>query len=75
MANKFHIDPKRVYEIWDNKECLQQGIILSSSNRTKQTLEAVSEVSSISLLATKIPKKHGRKKKVKIDEKPVTEAS
>ncbi|CAG8855714.1 33370_t:CDS:1, partial [Gigaspora margarita] len=25
MAEKFHIRPKRVYEIWDNKECLQQG--------------------------------------------------
>ncbi|CAG8845077.1 11971_t:CDS:1, partial [Gigaspora margarita] len=25
MAEKFHIGPKRVYEIWDNKERLQQG--------------------------------------------------
>jgi len=25
MANKLHIGPKRVYEIWDNKERLQQG--------------------------------------------------
>ena len=41
----------------------------------EQTLEAVSEVSSISLPATEIPKKNGRKKKVKIDEKPVTKAT
>src|SRR4051812_9470722 len=75
MADKFHIGPKRVYEIWDNKERLQQGIILFSSNQTRQTLEVVSEVSSIPLPATEIPKKNGRKKKVKIDEKPVTEAS
>lgn len=39
MASKFHIGPKRVYEIWDNKECLQQGmvpkgvVILSSSGQ------------------------------------------
>ncbi|RIB26555.1 hypothetical protein C2G38_2163090 [Gigaspora rosea] len=31
MANKFHIGPKRVYEIWDNKERLQQGAIPSWS--------------------------------------------
>ena len=35
----------------------------------------VSEVSSISLPATEIPKKNGRKKKVKIDKKPITEAT
>ncbi|CAG8548559.1 4887_t:CDS:2 [Racocetra fulgida] len=29
MASKFHIGPKRVYEIWDNKERLQQGVISS----------------------------------------------
>ncbi|CAI2197846.1 4993_t:CDS:1 [Funneliformis geosporum] len=86
MADKFHIGPKRVYEIWDNKERLQQGVILdgpvissqpaldknSQTDKTEQTLEAVS---SISLPATEIPKKNGRKKKVKIDEKPVTEAT
>jgi hypothetical protein len=27
MASKFHIGPKRVYEIWDNKERLQQGVV------------------------------------------------
>ncbi|CAI2196462.1 11609_t:CDS:1, partial [Funneliformis geosporum] len=86
MADKFHIGPKRVYEIWDNKERLQQGVILSSSDqptlnknsqtdKTGQTLKAVSEVSSIPILVTEIPKKNGRKKKVKIDEKPVTEAT
>ncbi|CAI2181548.1 18642_t:CDS:2 [Funneliformis geosporum] len=37
------------------------------------TLEVISEVSSIFLSATEIPKKNGQKKKVKIDEKPVTE--
>src|SRR3954462_6787693 len=27
MASKFHIGPKRVYKIWDNKERLQQGMV------------------------------------------------
>jgi hypothetical protein len=76
MAEKF----RRVYEIWNNSERLQQELILSSSNqlaldKTEQTLELVSEVSSIPLLATEIPKKNSQKKKVKIDEKPVTEAT
>ena len=80
MAEKFHIGARHVYKIWNNSECLQQELILSSSDqlaldKTEQTLEAVSEVSSISLPATEIPKKNGRKKKVKIDEKPVTEAT
>jgi hypothetical protein len=81
MADKFHIGPKRVYEIWDNKERLQQGFNQPAldknfqTDKTEQTLESVSEVSSIPLPATEIPKKNGRKKKVKIDEKPVTEAT
>jgi hypothetical protein len=86
MADKFHIGPKRVYDIWDNKEHLQQGVISSSSDqpaldknsqndKTEQTLEAVSEVLSIPLPATEIPKKNGRKKKAKIDEKLVIGAS
>jgi hypothetical protein len=81
MAKKFHIGLKRVYEIWDNKERLQQGLDQlaldknSQTDKTEQTLESVSEVSSIPLPATEIPKKNGRKKKVKIDEKPVTEAT
>jgi len=83
MAEKFHVGARRIYEIWNNSERLQQGLILSSSDqlaldkysqsdKSEQTLEAVS---SISLPATEIPKKNGRKKKVKIDEKPVTEAT
>ena len=83
MAEKFHVGARRIYEIWNNSERLQQGLILSSSDqpaldknsqtdKTEQTLEVVSEVS---LPATEIPKKNGRKKKVKIDEKPVTEAT
>jgi hypothetical protein len=81
MAKKFHIRAKRVYEIWDNKERLQQGLDQpaldknSQTDKTEQTLEVISEVSSISLPATEIPKKNGRKKKVKIDEKPVTEVT
>jgi hypothetical protein len=81
MADKFHIGPKRVYEIWNNKERLQQGFdqpVLdknSQTDKTEQTLESVSEVSSIPLPATEIPKKNGQKKKVKIDEKLVTGAS
>jgi hypothetical protein len=27
MASKFHIGPKYVYEIWDDKEHLQQGVV------------------------------------------------
>ncbi|EXX53749.1 hypothetical protein RirG_241080 [Rhizophagus irregularis DAOM 197198w] len=83
MAEKFHVGARRIYEIWNNSERLQQGLILSSfdqlaldknsqSDKSEQTLEAVS---SISLLATDIPKKNGLKKKVKINEKPVTEAT
>ena len=44
----------------------------SQTDKTEQTLEVVSEVS---LPATEIPKKNARKKKVKIDGKPVTEAT
>ncbi|CAG8484118.1 7133_t:CDS:2 [Paraglomus brasilianum] len=54
MANKLHIGPKRVYEIWDNKERLQQ----------EQNLESIPEVPSTSTPTIKIPKKNGRKKKV-----------
>jgi hypothetical protein len=86
MAEKFHVSARRIYEIWNNNECLQQGLILSTSDqpaldknsqtdKMEQTLEAVSEVSFIPLPATEIPKKNGQKKKVKIDEKSVTEAT
>jgi hypothetical protein len=89
MAKKFHIGPKRVYEIWDNKERLQQGVVpegpvISSqpvldenpqTDKSEQSLEAVPEEQSTPLPATEIPKKNGRKKKVKIDEKPVTETT
>ncbi|GET03036.1 hypothetical protein GLOIN_2v1773962 [Rhizophagus clarus] len=47
----------------------------SQTDKTEQTLEVVSEVSSIPLPATEIPKKNGQKKKVKIDEKPITEVT
>ncbi|CAI2175894.1 7897_t:CDS:1 [Funneliformis geosporum] len=64
MAEKFHIGARCVYEIWNNSEHLQQGLILSSSDqlaldKTEQTLKVVSEVSSISFPATEIPKKNG----------------
>jgi hypothetical protein len=65
MAKKFHIGAKRVYEIWDNKECLQQGFDQpaldknSQTDKTEQTLESVTEVSSIPIPATEIPKKNG----------------
>jgi hypothetical protein len=51
MADKFHIRPKRVYEIWDNKERLQQGLDQPALDKNFQTikieqiLEVVSEVS------------------------------
>ncbi|GBC35571.2 hypothetical protein GLOIN_2v1790876 [Rhizophagus irregularis DAOM 181602=DAOM 197198] len=65
MAEKFHVGARRIYEIWNNSERLQQGLILSSfdqlaldknsqSDKSEQTLEAVS---SISLLATDIQKR------------------
>src|SRR4051794_23257857 len=88
MADKFHIGPKHVYEIWDNKERLQQGVpegpVISSqpvpdenpqTDKSKQSLKAVPEEQSTSLPATEIPKKNGRKKKAKIDEKLVIGAS
>ncbi|GBC10416.1 hypothetical protein RclHR1_09610003 [Rhizophagus clarus] len=86
MAEKFHVGARRIYEIWNNSERLQQGFILSSSDqpaldknsqtdKTEQTLEVVSEVTSIPFLATEIPEKNGQKKKVKIDEKPITEVT
>jgi len=73
MADKFHIGPKRVYEIWDNKERLQQGVVpeglvISSqpildenpqTDKLKQSLKAVPEEQSTSLPATEIPKKNG----------------
>ncbi|CAG8781623.1 35137_t:CDS:2, partial [Racocetra persica] len=37
MAKKFHIGPKRIYKIWDYKERLQQGVILSQSNPKKNS--------------------------------------
>ena len=80
IAEKFYINAQHVYEIQNNIERFQQGFILSFFNqlaldKTEQTLKVVLEVSSISLLATEIPKKNGQKKKVKIDEKPITEAT
>ena len=67
MAEKFHIGARRVYEIWNNSERLQQELILSFSDqptldknsqtdKTEQTLEVVSEVS---LSTTEILKKNG----------------
>ena len=75
MANKFHIGPKCVYEIWDNKERLQQGAILSQpvldenfkTDMSKQNLEVVPPVPSTSTLTMKIPKKNGQKKKVSLE--------
>ncbi|KAF0470271.1 hypothetical protein F8M41_025410 [Gigaspora margarita] len=75
MANKFHIGPKRVYEIWDNQECFQQGAILSQpvldenfkTDKSKQNLEAVPPVPSTSTPTMKIPKKNGQKKKVSFE--------
>ncbi|RIB11656.1 hypothetical protein C2G38_2202891 [Gigaspora rosea] len=70
MTDKFHIGPKRVYEIWDNKERLQQGAILFQpvldknfkTDKSKQNLEAVLPVPSTSTPTMKIPKKNGQKK-------------
>ena len=33
MAEKFHVGARRIYEIWNNSERLQQGLILSSSDQ------------------------------------------
>ncbi|CAG8731285.1 4820_t:CDS:1 [Racocetra persica] len=83
IAKNFHIGPKRIYEIWDYKEHLQQGVISSQSvleknfqsYKKKQIPEAVPEEVSTPLLSTEIPKKNGRKEKIKIDEKLITEAT
>ncbi len=44
-------------------------------DKTEQTLEVVSEVSSIFLLAIEISKKNDQKKKIKIDEKLITKTT
>ncbi|EXX61803.1 hypothetical protein RirG_167780 [Rhizophagus irregularis DAOM 197198w] len=52
-----------------------RGRIPNASKIMAEKFHTLEAVSSISLLATEIPKKNGRKKKVKIDEKPVIEAT
>ncbi|CAG8501649.1 13526_t:CDS:2 [Ambispora leptoticha] len=60
MAKKFHIGPKRIYEIWDNKERLQQAVISSQpvskensqTDKTEQHLEAVPEVPNLTEKST-----------------------
>jgi len=63
------------HPIWNNSERLQQGFILSSSNQPALDKNFQTDKTEQTLEATEIPKKNGRKKKVKIDEKPVTEAT
>ena len=75
MAEKFHIGARRIYEIWNNSERLQQGLILSSSNQPALDKNFQTDKTEQTLEVTEIPKKNGRKRKVKIDEKPVTEAT
>ncbi|CAG8834557.1 13825_t:CDS:2 [Gigaspora margarita] len=43
MAEKFYIGPKHVYEIWDNKERLQQRVIPSQL----KTLSAITASENI----------------------------
>ena len=75
MAEKFHIGARRVYEIWNNSERLQQELILSSSDQSALAKNFQTDKTEQTLEVTKIPKKNARKKKVKIDGKPVTEAT
>ena len=75
MAEKFHIGARRIYEIWNNSERLQQGLILSSSNQPALDKNFQTDKTEQTLEVTEIPKKNARKKKVKIDGKPVTEAT
>ena len=75
MAEKFHIGARRIYEIWNNSERLQQGLILSSSDQPALDKNFQTDKTEQTLEATEIPKKNARKKKVKIDGKPVTEAT
>ena len=75
MAEKFHIGARRIYEIWNNSERLQQGLILSSSDQPALDKNFQTDKTEQTLETTEIPKKNARKKKVKIDDKPVTEAT
>ncbi len=75
MAEKFHIGARRIYEIWNNSERLQQGLILSSSDQPALDKNFQTDKTEQTLEAIEIPKKNARKKKVKIDGKPVTEAT
>jgi len=75
MAEKFHIGARRIYEIWNNSKRLQQGLILSSSDQPALDKNFQTDKTEQTLEATEIPKKNARKKKVKIDGKPVTEAT
>ncbi|CAG8715892.1 15421_t:CDS:2, partial [Racocetra persica] len=59
MAKKFYIGPKQNSQIY----------------KKKQIPEAVPEEVSTPLLSIEIPKKNSQKGKVKIDKKPITEAT
>ena len=61
MVNKFHIGPKHVYEIWDNKERLQQGVILSQSCLNNIEVEPSKSI-NLTLEEGKKIKKSGEKK-------------
>ncbi|CAB5370501.1 unnamed protein product [Rhizophagus irregularis] len=79
MADKFHIGPKRVYEIWDNKERLQQGVISffsgqpvldenSQTNKIEQTEVELSKSTDLAsegsvILGGKMKKTGGKKSK------------
>ena len=61
MVNKFHIGPKHVYKIWDNKECLQQGVTLFQSCLNNIEVEPCKSI-NLTLKEGKKIKKSGEKK-------------
>ncbi|UZO12808.1 uncharacterized protein OCT59_004324 [Rhizophagus irregularis] len=62
MASKFHIGPKRVYEIWDNKERLRE---LEKNIRDAKVESSKSTDSALEKGGSKAKKTGGKKSKSK----------
>ncbi|CAI2186342.1 18005_t:CDS:2 [Funneliformis geosporum] len=73
-SNATQLSESDIKEIRESRELILSSINQLALDKTEQTLEVVLELSFISLPATEIPKKNGRKKKVKIYDKLITEA-
>ncbi|CAG8524139.1 8436_t:CDS:2 [Racocetra persica] len=67
MADKFHIGPKHVYEIWDNKECLQQEL----ENKICNVRVEPSKSTDSTPEESKVKKSGGKKSKPKNELAPL----